>query len=337
MSRIGGSRRLDEYDPTIRCYLFYGPDEAGSRALATAIAKAFGTDAERIELSPDKLRNDPALLADEAASISLFGTLRYVSVEGAGDECFAAVDNLLSNPSASNPVLLVAGALRKDARIVKRLDGDRHARVVASYLPDAADLARLAVTRAAELGLRIDTDLGARIVAHCAGDRTVMQREIEKLAAFADASPESPSAANDAMLEAVSADRAEADLSAVVDATMRGDQRALEVVLSQLGGEGQDSIALLRAFQRRLIAMAAVRIEVDRGMPAKAAAEKAARTIFWRDRETIVRDIGHWPAQHITAAIERLLTVERELKSSRGPGAVSLDRLLHTIARSVRR
>ena len=39
-------RALDGADPAIRFYLLYGPDEAGSRALAERLGAAMGADAE---------------------------------------------------------------------------------------------------------------------------------------------------------------------------------------------------------------------------------------------------------------------------------------------------
>ncbi len=77
-------RALDKPDPAVRLILLYGPDESGSRALATRIDKGLGSDAERIDFSSAQLKGDPALLADEAASISLFGGARHIRVDPAG-------------------------------------------------------------------------------------------------------------------------------------------------------------------------------------------------------------------------------------------------------------
>ena len=98
-------RALSRPDPAIRLYVLGGPDESGSRALGDALAQAMGADAERIDLSATRLREDPALLADEAASISLFGGARWVSVtlfQGGGDDVLAAAENLLAAPAAGS-------------------------------------------------------------------------------------------------------------------------------------------------------------------------------------------------------------------------------------------
>ena len=69
---------------------------SGSLPVAAAVlATAMGPGAERIDLDGATLRGDPARLADEAASLSLFGDARHIRVTGMGEESLAAVAALL--------------------------------------------------------------------------------------------------------------------------------------------------------------------------------------------------------------------------------------------------
>ena len=63
---------LDRPAPNVRFYLFYGPDEAGSRALAMRLLKGLG-NAEKFVVIGGAVKNDPASLADEAGAMALFG------------------------------------------------------------------------------------------------------------------------------------------------------------------------------------------------------------------------------------------------------------------------
>src|SRR6218665_1444909 len=92
-----------------RFFLLHGPDDSSSRALARLVGTAMGADAERIDLTGGDLKPAPARLADEAASISMFGGARWILVEPAGDECLTAVEALLEAPAAGHPVVLLAG------------------------------------------------------------------------------------------------------------------------------------------------------------------------------------------------------------------------------------
>ena len=75
---------LERPDPKIRFYLLYGPDESGSRALAARLLKSLG--AERFLVTAGAVRGDPALLADEAGAMGLFGDTRLLWIEPAGEE-----------------------------------------------------------------------------------------------------------------------------------------------------------------------------------------------------------------------------------------------------------
>ncbi len=130
------ARALDSADPAIRLYLFHGPDEAGARAFAGRLQAALGADAERVDLAGDVLKSDPARLADEAAAISLFGGRRWIRVDPAGDESFAAVVALLEAPAAGNPVAIIAPNLRKDARLVTLASESDAAIVESFYAPE---------------------------------------------------------------------------------------------------------------------------------------------------------------------------------------------------------
>src|SRR5688500_5129066 len=122
-----------------RFFLLYGPDESGSHSLVKAAAAGAGPEAERVELTGAELKADPARLADEAASISLFGGARYIVVQPAGDECLAAVEALLQAPAAGNPVLLIAGALKPASKLLKLALAEPAALALASYAPEGQE------------------------------------------------------------------------------------------------------------------------------------------------------------------------------------------------------
>jgi DNA polymerase-3 subunit delta len=330
-------RALDHPDPAIRCYLLYGPDESGSRALADRLGAALGPDAERIDFTSAQLKADPALLADEAASASLFGGARHIRVEGVGEDCAAAVEALMSSAAAGNPVVLIAAGLKRDGKLVKRLDGDRAAMVFASYPPEGADAERLAYDLARAEGLRVERDVARRLVAEAGGDRAILQSEIVKLALYADAAPDRSRDATHAMLDAIGADSGEADLSLLTDGVTRGDGALLDRELARLAAQGQEGITLVRAVLRRLLVLAAARSEMDRGAAAAAAVDRASRFGHWREKEALVRDLPHWSAVRIADAIARMAETERALKSSHGAGPVEGEAAFFAIARRARR
>ncbi len=80
--------------PDVRLFLIFGQDESAIADIAAQMATQLGT-AERVDIDSDRIRNDPALLADEASALSLFGDKRYVRLNFRREEGLAAVENLL--------------------------------------------------------------------------------------------------------------------------------------------------------------------------------------------------------------------------------------------------
>src|SRR3546814_2177790 len=127
------ARAVDKPDPALRLLLLHGPDEAGSRALGARYEKALGADHEHVDIPPAELKSDPARLADEAAATSMFGAGSLIRVTNIGDESVDAVSALLESAASGNPVLAYAGALRKESKLLKQLEGSPLALPFARY------------------------------------------------------------------------------------------------------------------------------------------------------------------------------------------------------------
>ena len=148
------SRSVGEPDRKIRFYLFHGPDDAGSRALAERLRVALG--AEKFAISQGALKADPALLAAEAAAISLFGGARLLWIDPAGEDIVEAVASLLEGSEVESPVAAIAGPLRKTSGLLKLAEAHGLALSHASYAPEGRDADRMVIDVARSEGLRVE-------------------------------------------------------------------------------------------------------------------------------------------------------------------------------------
>ena len=150
---------IDKLNPDTRLYLFHGPDEAGAADLASRLGKALGPEAERIDLDMKALREQPGRLADEAASMSLFGGTRYVRVLGVEEGASEAISLLLAAQTAGNPVVAIGPGLKASGKLVKSVIAAQNAWAHACYVPEGVDATRLASNVAREHGLRLMGDV----------------------------------------------------------------------------------------------------------------------------------------------------------------------------------
>ena len=320
-----------------RFFLLYGPDDSGSRALAKLVAGAMGAEAERVELSGADLRGDPARLADEAASISLFGGRRYILVDPAGDESLAAVEALVEAPVAGNPVLLIAGALKPASKLLKLALARPDALAFASYAPEGQEAERMAADMARIEGLIVRPEVGRRLAEACAGNRAVLAQELAKLAAYLDAAPERPRELEHDALDAVGAAAEEGDLSRLVDSVGGGDASTLQAELLRLSSAGIEGVPLLRAVLRRMTLLSRMRAEVERGNSVDAVMASQGKSLFWKEKPAVTKQLRRWRSDLLAKSVSRLVEAERQLKASGGLGPTAVDEELFAICRQAAR
>jgi DNA polymerase-3 subunit delta len=328
------SRALDAATGDIRFFLLYGPDEAGSAALAQRLERAMGADAERIDLEGGELKSDPARLADEAASISLFGGKRWVRIQPAGDEITISVAGLLEAAKAGNPVVAIGGALRATSSLVKLATESKCAMVHASFVPDAGNATKIAETLARSAGLRMSGSIARTIATACGNDRAVMAQEIEKLALYLDAAPDRPAEATPEALDAIGAVSNDGELGKLVDAVMGGQPARAAGEVARLAQSGTEGIPLLRALFRRVVVLVGLRADIDAGMSPADAVEKRGKAIFFKERAGIADQAARWTAPRLATVADRLLESERALKSSGSAGVILADTEMLVIARA---
>jgi DNA polymerase-3 subunit delta len=330
-------RALDSAPADCRLFLLHGPDESGSRDLASRLARALGPEAERIDLAGAALKADPARLSDEAASISLFGGARHIRVEPAGDEILEAVEALLEAPSAGNPVVAIAGALRKDSKLLKLALASPMALVFASYAPEGGEADRLAANMARAAGLRIDADVARRLASATGGDRALLAGEIEKLALFVDAAADRPGRIDHDALDALGAAADEGDLSRLVDAVLSGRPGDADAELARLASVAIEGIPVVRALIRRLLLLAQLRAEVAAGNSIETVMASSGKSLFWKEKDSVAGQLRRWNPDRIAMAIARLAEAERSIKASGSAGGIVLDAELLTISRAAAR
>lgn len=303
----------------VRLFLFHGPDEAGSRAIARRVPAAMGVDVERIELSGSELKADPARLSDEAAAISMFGTSRCILVSPAGDDSADAAAVLLDAPAGGNPVVLLAGALKPTSRLLKLALAHPAALVFASAPMNARDLELLVVDLAKQRGLSLRPDVAGRIAAGAAGDRGIVEQELDKYALYLDAVPGSGAALEGEVVEAVGAALDDGDMTSLVTALFDGNAARVEAELARLRSEGSEGITLIRAALRRAIMIARAQ---GGGRP---------------DQGPIDRQASAWRRDRLARAFGRLLDAENEVKAANGLGPLATDAAMIGLARQAGR
>ncbi|HET9813248.1 MAG TPA: DNA polymerase III subunit delta [Sphingomicrobium sp.] len=334
LGKRDASRAVERPDPAVRLYLFYGPDEAQSRALGARLAETL--EASRFLVSAAAIKADPATLADEAAAMSLFGGKRLIWIDPAGDDIAAGAEALLSGGAAESAVVAIGGALRKSSALVKLAEAAPNALALASYPPEGIDAERMIIDAGRRHGLKIAGPVAARIAEACGNDRAIADQELRKLALFVDASPHAPRELDHDALDAVGAESADSNLPRLADLALAGELGELGEELARLPA-GTAAIPVVRALNRRLLMLAPIRARVERGERLDAVMTSVGKSLFFKDKALVSKILGRWDAARLATVSERAARLERELLFSDVPEQAALGEELMAIARAAGR
>ncbi len=318
-----------------RVFFFCGPDEAGAADAAARIVGLLPDAGERIEFSGAELRKDPVRLGDEARSTSLFGGTRHIWVRAAGDEAHDAVANLLDADGDPCPVLIVAIGASDKSRTAKLLAPRPDALVGMFHAPDLASVTGVVRSQAGAAGLRLSSDLAERIARGAGLDTRLARSEIEKLALYCDAAPESPRTVTAADLDAIGAQTSDEDFGPLVDAVLGGRRERLAPELARLRAMQISPVGLLLALERRTAQLAALasRISPGQGMAQFLDAEANARRIFWRDKPVLGEQLRAWRGPRLERLAQRLMSLHQAMLGNSADAELLLSQELAAFCR----
>ena len=343
MSRAISRAKLKEADllsairnrTDIRLFLLFGPDQSLAEDIGRKLAALLGPQVERVDIDAMTQTLDAGALADEAASLSLFGDRKFIRLRFTADRALAAIDTLLSAGHDGNIVIATAGNLTPANKTRKLVEHASNAMALGCYPPNESDAVAHIIQLARESGLALDKLIARRIVALTHGDRALGAMEVEKLALYLDASPGDQIAVPENILAELGAETAEENVSALIAAALDGRARELGMELSGARQMGVAAIRIVKAMQRRVAQLSGLTAAIQPGMSVEQFVERD-RSIFHKDRASIIRELKVWNPPRLARLNSRLLDLEARMMRSGSSAELLLFQELATIARAAK-
>lgn len=333
-TKAGIGRAIDQPAGSIHFYLFHGPDEGQSRALAARLLEALG--AAKFIVAAGAIKADPASLVDEAAAMSLFGGRRAIWIEPATKDIEEGVAALLGAEAVESAVIAIAGSLPASSPLRKLAESSPHALAHAAYLPEGRDAERMVIDVGRRSGLRVSPDMAARIGDRSGSDQAIIAQEMEKFALYLGASPEFIRELDQEAVDAVGAESAEGDFQRLADLALIGEMNGLAEELARLPSGGNEAIPVVRSLQRRLLMLASLRARIDSGERPDAVMASVGKGLFWKDKAKVQQMLARWSSERLATLAERAGKLERSLLFRPAPRHEALGEELLTIARKAR-
>jgi DNA polymerase-3 subunit delta len=252
-------------------YLIAGTDQAkidATRARLRARAERDGGGASLHVFEPSEGRGAPdhEALLNAIPAMSLTESRRYLLADGVErwrDRQLETIVAAIAELPPDLTVVLIARAKppAKLARAVKAAEGEVHE----FEAPKARDMPRALVGDAKRLGFALEPAAARLLVERMGANPLRLQRELERLALWADVDG-SVSAAD---LEAMIVDTSEAAVWALADALLERDPAKALRIGERLIAQGENVTGLIYGLASRLRNACAAAAQLEEGVPAK--------------------------------------------------------------------
>ncbi|MCW6509974.1 DNA polymerase III subunit delta [Lichenifustis flavocetrariae] len=292
--------------PGFSLFLVFGADTGLISERVRAIVKALVDDPadpfQLVRLAGDEIARDPGRLADEAGTIPLFGGRRAVLVDAGTKTIAPAVESLLDGPAAS-PVVIEAGALKKDAPLRKVVERSRVAAAIECYPDEERDVLRLIDGEMAAAGLRIDPEARQMLVTLLGADRLASRSELAKLALYARGEGH----VTVETIEAVVTDASAVASDALVDAAFTGDLAGLDAGLRRSVTNSGEAGTTLSAALRHAVWLHRAKLDLANGGSLEGVLSQLARHgISFKRKGAIERQLRNAGSEALFRAVTRL-------------------------------
>lgn len=324
-------------DPNARAILVFGPDEGLVRERAQRLAKTKVDDLNDpfrvVEISGADLKNDPARLADEAASMSFGGGSRVVRIRQAGDACAPACKSFLElDTPADALVVMDAGDLNPRSKLRKLFEAAKNAACIPCYADDLRSLPDVIRESLSRFELTADRNAMSLLVQNLGSDRSVTRGELEKLALYMGG----PGQVGEDDVRAAIGDTAASGIDDVIYSAASGDTLKLESALNRVLSEGVNAIQLVRAAERHFQRLHIARGQMARGHNADQATRSLRPPIIFKLADAFKRQLNLWPESKLSRAFEILTQAEIDCKTTGLPANAICGRAMLTIAQAAK-
>lgn len=327
-----GERVVAHLPPETVAVLLFGPDEGLVREraerLVTSVVPDLRDPFRVAEFDGTTLVQDPALLASEAAALSMTGGRRVVRIRGATNALAPIFQSFLDMQKSDALVVVEAGELAKESLLRRVFEKGTNAIGIPSY-PDSPE----AISELLRTALRAERILIApealeEAVSLLGADRGTTRREVEKLILYA--------AGNKNItideVRAVLGDESEARIEEACDAAGQGYARELDRALERLWAAGIAPTAVVRVAMAHFQRLALAKQRVAQGETAEAIARRSKPQVHFRRLPAFTVQIRNWSDERIGEALDLLLETEALCKTTAVPPEAVCGRAMFTIA-----
>lgn len=296
--------------------LVHGADAGQVRQRAAQFADHWlgkgGDPMAKREFSPEEIKEDPALLADELASMSLMSPRRVIQLREVDDPHLSAIEPALAGRAPDNfLVLYTTESLPATSKLRLWAERSPDVAAIALYKDEGAGLEQFIAESLRGYGLRPPTEALRYLASQLSGDRQIILNELEKLSLYLGDEAEGFSLEDAA---AVIGENNDQSFDALNIAVAGGDMVSLCRLSDKLLLEGNPGLLLVRSLMRYFNRLEIIALKRAEGQSIDTVIEGLRPPVFFKAKPALKAHAQKWTPEACATALARLQMLELDSK-----------------------
>lgn len=316
-------------DPHIQFVLIYGADEGlvkeRCNKLRDHIADIETDPFSVTEFSFDVLKDDIALLADEMASISMYGGRKCIIIRDIPQAIPIALKELIQKPFGDAFVIFLARELTPRSSFRKLFETDKNTAAIACYPLEQYNLNKTIRDILNNEGFNYDTQAISMLEQLFTGNNLLLIRnELTKIMLYKG---DATHITTDDIIACCNNDL-EASLDKLSDAIASKSPRVATNIFDSLVNENKyPAPAIIRYVNTYFNRIYIVRSKVDQGISIDQAMQQLRPPVFFKSKPSFIKNVKSWNTKKTVNLIKKLQKAEAECKRSNAPVRVICNQL----------
>ncbi len=291
-------------------FLIYGSDEGKTYLIGNALQKKLNRDVKKF--NGEELEKQPALLADEINSVSLFAESQLIIVD-VRDSLSVKLQNQLlktleKNPQSKNFVLFLAYNLTPSSKIRKFFETKDFCAIMPCYMPDAKEVTTSLQQKLQSEQMSIDEDAKQLFLQKVTGNSYRIEQELNKLLLF----KEKNAHITFSDIQQLIGKYDELQINDLVYAIFSGNRKEMENLLEN---NEIESIPVIFAIRRHLLLLTDInQICGDKKQNARTVIDQLRPPIFFKLKNDLNMQVRKWRRGKLLKFYRQTMDIELQVK-----------------------
>lgn len=293
--------------------LIYGTDAGQVRQRVALLAEGWlGPNADAMattEFSAEQVEDDPAVLADELAAMSLMADKRVIQLRDVEDKHLPAIEEALAKRAPSNFLILYSSESLSKSKLRTYAERAADLGCVPCYKDEGMNLEAVIRDTLRGYGLRANADVIRYLASQLSGDRQIILNELEKLSLYVDDEAEEVTLDDATAAVGENNDRSLDDLT---HAIAMGNVTALCRLSDRLLAEGNVGVVIVRSVMRYFARLEQIAQQRAQGQNIDAILE--SMRVFFKAKPALKQAAARWNSALCADALAMLQVLELDSK-----------------------